>query len=308
MSSDPRAGTAQEPSKFPANARVIALDVGGSSVKSGQVAPGGRLVGPVTTTPVDSHADADTILETFTQVIRTEQQRLPPDTYLLGLALAFPGPFDYAAGISYIQGVAKYESLYGINVGQALRERLRTPDLAIRFRNDAEAAIVGEALYGAGRPYARLIGVTLGTGCGSAFVVNGHPVEKGPGVPPHGWLYPIPFQGRPADEVFSTRGLLARLRAAGVDVPDIPAAAQQARAGDPSARAVFQTFGADLATFLAPFVAAFRAQAVLVLGGIARSFDLFGSALAKGLPIPVLPGQLGVRAGLLGAAALFFAP
>ena len=33
-----------------------------------------------------------------------------------GIGFAMPGPFDYVKGICYIQGVAKYENLYGINV------------------------------------------------------------------------------------------------------------------------------------------------------------------------------------------------
>ncbi len=287
--------------------QVVALDVGGSSVKSGLVVPGGRLVGPVHTAPVDSQADAETILATFVQAVEQVWRRQVAAAGLLGLALAFPGPFDYRAGISYIHGVAKYEALYGLDVGQVLRERLEVPDLDIRFRNDAEAALVGEARYGVGRPYSRLIGITLGTGCGSAFLVDGRPVTQGPGIPPNGWLYPVPFRGQPADAVFSTRGLLARLQAAGVVSSDLPAVAAQGRAGDARIRQVFQDFGADLAAFLAPFVAAFQAQAVLVMGGIAQSFELFGPALTAGLSVPVLQGHLGTRAGLLGAAELFFA-
>ncbi len=295
-------------SNAPHAPEVIALDVGGSSVKSGRVTSGGHLLGPVHVTPVDSQADADTLLAAFVQAIRKAWDRPPPIHRLRGLALAFPGPFDYRTGISYIQGVAKYEALYGLDVGQALRERLGAPELDIRFRNDAEAALVGEARHGVGRPYGRVLGITLGTGCGSAFLVDGRPVTRGPGVPPQGWLYPVPFQGEPADAVFSTRGLVARLETAGIASADLPTVAAQARAGDPRLRRVFQGFGADLATFLAPFVAAFQAQAVLVMGGIARSFDLFGPALVAGLSVPVLEGRLGARAALLGAAALFLAP
>ena len=90
------------------------------------------------------------------------------------------------------------------------------PTLPIFFRNDAEAAILGEARYGAGTRYQRLIGVTLGTGMGSAFVVDGVKVTQGPGVTRDGWLYHVPYHARPADDVFSTRGLLTRLRAINV--------------------------------------------------------------------------------------------
>jgi glucokinase len=92
---------------------------------------------------------------------------------LLGVAFGFPGPFDYEAGICLIEGVEKYGALYGVNIRDAIRTRLDLGDLPILFRNDAEAAVVGETRYGAGRNYPRVIGVTLGTGCGSAFLVDG---------------------------------------------------------------------------------------------------------------------------------------
>jgi glucokinase len=186
----------------------------------------------------------------------------------------------------------------------ALRSRLDLGDLPILFRNDAEAAVVGEARYGAGRDYRRLIGVTLGTGCGSAFVVDGVPVTSGPGVPPNGWLYPALFHGLRADDLFSRRGLEARLRAAGGAQRSVKDAAAAARAGDAGARQVFEEFGADLGIFLNSFVVTFAAEAVLVLGRIAGAIDLFGPPLREALSVPALPGKRGADAALLGAADL----
>jgi glucokinase len=287
--------------------QVIALDVGGSSIKSGLVNSSRRLDGPVGTLPIDSRADADTIFATFAAAIR----KYLPDTSaerLLGVAIGCPGPFDYTAGISYISGVAKYESIYGLNVGMCLRKQLDLPTLPILFRNDAEAAILGEARYGAGRRYRRLIGVTLGTGMGSAFVVDGLRMTEGPGVTRDGWLYHVPYHGMPADDVFSTRGLLARLRAIDSTYDSVAAFAEAARAGNTQLRQGFAEFGDNLAEFLYPFVLAFGAEAVLILGGIARAIDLFGTPLAHRLPIPVSAGQLGATASLVGAADQLFNP
>jgi glucokinase len=96
------------------------------------------------------------------------------------------------------------------------------------------------------------------------------------------------------------------LRAARLGLSELQAAAASARDGDTTARQVFRAFGADLGAFLAPFVAAFGAEAVLVLGGIAGAFDLFGPQLREALAIPVLPGLSGVHAALIGAAELIF--
>jgi glucokinase len=287
--------------------QVIALDIGGSSIKSAVVSSLGRLAGPVATTPIDSRADAEIIFATFAAAIR---QHLPEmtSTRFLGVAIGCPGPFDYQAGVSYIRGVAKYESIYGSNVAICVRAQLAMPTLPIVFRNDAEAAIVGEARHGAGRAYRRLIGVTLGTGIGSAFVVDGVRVTDGPGVTRDGWLYHVPYHSVQADDIFSTRGLLARLRAIDSRHDSVLAFAEAAREGKAQLRQGFSGFGDNLGEFLHPFVLAFDAEAVLVLGGIAGAFDLFGASLARRLPSPVLTGQLGIRAPLLGAADLLFNP
>jgi glucokinase len=287
------------------SARVIALDVGGTSVKSACVAPRGRVIRAPAITPIDSSGEAESILGIFAQIIGTHLGQAQTSN-VIGAALGFPGPFDYGNGICLIEGVEKYGALYGVNMRAALRARLELRDLHILFRNDAEAAAVGEARYGAGRNYQRLIGVTLGTGCGSAFLVDGVPVISGPGVPPNGWLYPVLFHGLRADDVFSRRGLEVRLQSARVAAVDVAEAAAAARAGDPAARQVFEAFGADLGSFLNSHAVAFAAEAVLVLGQIAGAIDLFGPPLRQTLSVPALPGARGPDAALLGAADLLF--
>jgi len=293
------------PSPLAPSAHVIALDVGGTSVKTALVAPGGHVIGEPAITPIDSAGEAEGILGTFARIISSHLDQAQTSN-VIGLALGFPGPFDYAAGICLIEGVEKYAAIYRVNMRDALRTRLNLGDLPILFRNDAEAAVVGEARYGAGRDYRRLIGVTLGTGCGSAFLVDGLPVTSGPGIPPNGWLYPVLFNGLRADDVFSRRGLEARLRAAGVTARNVKAAAAAARVGDVGARHVFEAFGADLGSFLNSHAVAFAAEAVLVLGRIAGAFDLFGPSLCQALSVPALPGERGPDTALLGAADLLF--
>jgi glucokinase len=297
--------TQPPPTSLSPSARVIALDVGGTSVKSALIAPGGHVIGEPVITPIDSSGEAESILRTFAQIISTHLGQAQTSN-VIGVALGFPGPFDYGAGICLIEGVEKYRAIYGVNMRVALRARLNLGKLPIRFRNDAEAAVVGEARYGAGRNYRRLIGVTLGTGCGSAFLAGGVPVTSGLGVPPNGWLYPVLFRGIRVDDTFSRRGLEARLRAAGITELSVKDAAVAARAGDVTARQVFEAFGADLGAFLNSFAAAFAAEAVLVLGQIAGAIDLFGPLLRQALSVPALPGERGPDAALLGAADLLF--
>jgi glucokinase len=112
------------------------------------------------------------------------------------------------------------------------------------------------------------------------------------------------FRGLRADDVFSSRGLEARLRSIGTAERNAKDAAAAARAGDAASRQVFDGFGADLGSFLNPHAEAFAAEAVLVLGQIAGAIDLFGPPLRQALSVPALPGERGPEAALLGAADL----
>lgn len=283
------------------DAVTITLDVGGSSVKSG-IVDARFQVHDIRTTPLDSKGTSEHILSTLAKVIAVY---LDAHETIRGIGIGFPSPFDYENGISLIQGVDKYEAILGINIGKALRERLNIADtIPIRFRNDAEAALVGEAIYGAGKPYSRFIGVTLGTGFGSSFIVDGERVSTGKGVPDEGFLFPIKFHGEQADEWFSTRGLLRRFADSERVFSSVAAAATAAESGDTSALQTFAMFGADMATFLAPFLRDFSAEALLVSGGISAAYPYFGEALESGIHVPVVRGSLGTEAALLGAADL----
>jgi glucokinase len=281
---------------------IIALDVGGSSVKSALVMAGQQIKGNVFIDAIQSKAHADEILHTLATIIAGHLQKVE---HVLGIAFAFPGPFDYEQGICLIQNQAKYDALYGINVGAELREILSTPTLEMRYRNDAQAAILGEALYGAGISFSRILGLTLGTGMGSAFVVNGKLITEGENVPPNGWLYSFPYGNQAADDVFSTRGLLARLRGQGIQADDITSAIQIAGDNTTALSESFTSFGTDLGEFLEPFISAFRADALLITGGIAETWHRFAPSLNRSLSVPILKGVLGHRAALLGAAALY---
>lgn len=281
--------------------QVIALDVGGSSVKSGRVSralevSGGR------TDPIDPHGSADAILGALAQIVRLHHAQIRPGE-CLGVAFGFPGPFDYPGGVSYIHNLQKYEAIYECNIREALRERLHDAHLTIVFRNDAEAAVVGEACYGAGKNCQRVIGITLGTGLGSSQLVAGVPQPDGPGVPAEGWLGAVPYRGELADDWFSTRGLQRRMG----DAAGAAALAGAARRGDAQAAAFFAEFGAELGAFLQPFVRDFRADVVLALGGISEALDVFGPALAAQISVPLRGGSLGANAALFGAAQMLLA-
>jgi glucokinase len=292
--------TESEASTIPA---VIAIDVGGSSTKSAVVTRDLQLLTDVVTTPLNSTGTVDEITGTLAEVIN---RHLQESDHIQGISFGFPGPFDYEKGICLIEHTDKFEALYGIHIPTALESHLTQSPLPMRFQNDAQVAVIGEVVYGVGRLYRRVIGLTLGTGLGSAFIVDGRLVTGGGGVPEEGWLYPLPYKDAIVDDSFSTRGLLERFRQNGVVVEDVESAVQQIDQHGAAVMSAFGAFGFELSEFLQPIVAAFQADALVLLGGIARASEYFIPAMQRSLSIPILRGELGSRAPLLGLTALFF--
>lgn len=230
-------------------------------------------------------------------------------------AVALPGPFDYERGIGMFEGVAKFDALRGVDVGAALVEGLPGPPTSIAFVNDAEAFMWGERLFGRAAGYDRSVGITLGTGVGSAFFANGVALRSGQGVPPEGYVHLLEIDGRPLEDTVSTRALVREyhrrsqspLGGAGEGVAVI---AERARAGDEVAAGVFSVAFGRLGAALQPWLQAFGAQVLVVGGAMTGSWDLIGPPLRDGLhasgqllDLVVTVAAHPRDAGLLGAGA-----
>ncbi|HRX85950.1 MAG TPA: ROK family protein [Phycisphaerae bacterium] len=285
---------------------LLGMDVGGTHVTCAVVEPGptGLCAGPTRRTEVDSSAGAEEILGALAQAVRDS---VDPRT-IDALGIAMPGPFDYPRGISLIKGVAKYEALYGMDVGAALRARLALrAEQHIVFENDANAYVLGEWLAGAARGGRRVIGMTLGTGFGSGFLADGCIVNAGEGLPPDTTLGFVPCRGGIAEDFISRRGICKSFRDLGGDPEhDVADIAEAARAGDACAARVFAEVGALLGEVLRPFVASFRCDVIVIGGAISRAFDLFRDPFAATLnaDVKVAISELRDTAALLGAAEL----
>jgi glucokinase len=284
---------------------AIGLDVGGSSLKAALVNAGGRLSGEPREVPVTSGGSPEAILDDFANVLSPLLEGSPR-----GIGIGMPGPFDYQHGISLMQGLTKFDALYGLDLGRALRERLAlAPDFPLLFQNDAAAFALGEIRYGAARDRDRALVLTLGTGCGSAFAIGGQLVTEGEGVPPGGYVYCLPYRDGMIDDHISSRGI-ARLwrETAGGEAPSVLEIACRARHGEETAHAVFERFGERVAEALLPTLRAFRPEVVVVGGRIAASFDLFAPGLTRALTgqacPPVVPAEHLATSALLGAASL----
>jgi glucokinase len=96
-----------------------------------------------------------------------------------------------------------------VDLRQALAARFGWLPSQVRFLKDASAFLLGEIGAGAAKGVSRAVGITLGTGIGAAFAVDGHVVTGGKGVPPGGEIWDLPYQGGIIEDSVSTRGLRA---------------------------------------------------------------------------------------------------
>ena len=254
---------------------IPVLEIGGTHVTAALVdLRAGRVTGR-TRKPLDADGDAEDILD----VVRCCADGLsaPPGARW---GVAVPGPFDYARGVALFKGVGKFDALYGTDIRAALLHGLRQRPGDVVFLNDAHAFLTGEWSAGTVRGHRRAVGITLGTGVGSAFLADGRICDHGPGVPPEGRMDLTEIDGRPLEGTVSRRAILARYGDPAADVHDI---ADRARAGEGRARRVLDDVFTVLGAVLGPRLLDFDATALVVGGSMARSWDLVAPALSAGL-------------------------
>jgi len=198
--------------------------------------------------------------------------------------VATPGPFDYEGGVALFTGVGKFDALRGVDVGSALVAGLPGPPGSVTFLNDAEAFLLGEATFGAARGYRRCIGLTLGTGIGSAFMADGAFHRTGPDVPDEARVDLLEIAGRPLEETVSARAIEAayrtRTRGRKISTADI---AERARRGEVLAGEVLRAAFDNLGRALSPWLERFGATVLVVGGSMTGSWDLIEPALLEGI-------------------------
>lgn len=297
----------QEKDKLSGN-YAVGVDVGGSHVCSVVVdVQSGELLSEPFTTEVDHTCSAEEIFSAWTLNLRRTISSSPVPVRQVGMA--FPGPFDYAAGISHMEH--KFPGIIGLNVGEILSARLLDfKGLCFKYVNDAGAFALGESLYGAAAGIGRVLVLTLGTGLGSGFVADRKIITEGDEVPKGGEVWDIPYGDGIADEKFSTRWIVGRYgQLSGIKVKGAKDVALRV-GSDPEARQVFNEFGEGLADFTAPILRKFRCSDILLGGNISRSLDLFLPAMThryarEGMDVKVKASILLDKAAMMGAASLF---
>jgi glucokinase len=291
---------------------AIGADIGGSHISCAAVdlLKGKVLRETFSERMVNNQAQATEIISVWASCLSDVLTKIPANE-VKGIGFAMPGPFDYVNGICLIKGVAKYENLYGFNIGDAIVSSLDVAEnIDARFMNDASSFAVGEAWAGKASQVKRSISLTLGTGFGSAFIKDKIPVVDGSEVPRLGCVYHLPFKGDIADESFSTRWFIRNYKMiTGRDVKGVKELAEMALT-DKVAYDLFTEYGDNMGLFIAPWLNKFKAEMLVIGGNISYAYGLFGKVFEARLEkekcsCKVELSDLKEDAALLGSAYLF---
>jgi glucokinase len=268
----------------------VGADIGGSHITTALIDLQNRTVieGTYYREHIDANGSADDIIRNWATVIKKSMT----GTHKIGIAM--PGPFDYEKGISFITGLHKYESLYGLNVKELLAQALQIQPENIKMANDASCFLRGELFSGAVKGESSVTGLTLGTGFGSAIAENG--------IVRDGSYFNYPFLAARAEDYFCSRWLVKRYEE--VSGKKIANVKEIAKVLNKHTTSIFHEFGVNLAIFLSTLD---KVPERVVLGGnIAQTYHLFNPGLQeelnkKQVKISFVLSTLDENAALLGA-------
>lgn len=280
--------------------RLIGVDIGGSHISAAQVFWDGDHLefGSFHEADVDTYRSVDKIISEWTNVIR---EAIGNQTDVQ-LGIAMPGPFDYPNGVSLIKNQGKMKALLGLSVKDFLSESLGISAKNIAFTNDAEAFLLGESRAGAGRGFENSIGLTLGTGLGSAIKIQD--------VVKDGKLWTAPFREGIAEDYLGTHWFrkvtFERFGLTISGVKDLLLEDFDREIADQ----IFAEFGKNLGEFLSEYVIRFQCQGIVLGGKIARTSSRFLPSTLRYLdknqfPIEIKLSELEEKAALIGACSPF---
>ena len=145
---------------------VIALDLGGTRIKFGLADQGQLLASKTLEVPSsESFAAVLPIIEQQIEQLMQETGRVSLD----GIGMAFPTIVD-SDRMQLLYKYVKYNDANDLNLRAWAQEKWAAP---LVMENDARAALLGEWKYGAGMGTDHLVMITIGTGVGSAALIQG---------------------------------------------------------------------------------------------------------------------------------------
>ncbi|NLW73957.1 MAG: ROK family protein [Clostridiales bacterium] len=281
---------------------ILALDIGGTSLKCGLFDGPMLISGSLDSQPVNSSGSFEEIHQAYFSLLsRVRDFAMVNGLVITGVSVDTPGPFDYNNGVCLM--THKYQAIKDKSLIPIIRAPLG--NLPVRFMHDSAAFIQGAA---AGLDeYNRFAGVMIGTGLGFALMINGEVLKNKSGEPLYS-IYSLPCGSGIAEDAISGRGIVnaynARAKSPAKNAKEV---GLRAEAGDVLAISVHRDMAASLAELISPILDEYRIEALLLGGQVSKSFNLFGATLKEKLAgvkslVYIAPARNIDLAHLIGAA------
>lgn len=271
------------------DAFVVGVDIGGTGTKFGIVDNVGNVLfaGEILT---KKHEQVHTFIDELHHELSVLIEKVGGVGRIKGIGVGAPNGNIYTGNIEYAPNLP-WKGI--IPLARMLQDKFKIP---VRLTNDANAAAVGEMMYGAAQGMKDFIMITLGTGVGSGIVSNGQLIYGHDGfagelghttIIPDGRLHPGTGKKGSLESYASATGVAqsAIEILENTDRPsilrDIPketlnskAVFEAATKGDEVAKEVFAFTGKILGMALANFVMFSSPEAIILFGGLTKAGDL----------------------------------
>ncbi len=313
---------------------VIGLDLGGTNAVFGIVDQRGEIKA-TTAIKTQQYDTAEAFIEASVNALQPIIEQVGGMEKIKAMGVGAPNG-NYYKGTIEIAPNIKWAHDCIVPLGQMFSEKLEGIPVAVT--NDANAAAIGEMVYGVARGMKNFIVITLGTGVGSGIVVNGQLVYGSDGFA--GELGHVTMvrgeEGRPCGcgrtgclEAYcsatgvarTARELLQKTKRPSLlrdikpeDITSLEVSIAAGK-GDELAKEIYEFTGkmlgeacADFATFCSPeafiFFGGMTKAGDLIMEPIKRAYDKHVMNVYKGKAQFLVSGLDGASAAVLGASAI----
>jgi glucokinase len=269
-------------------ALAVGIDIGGTGTKYGIVDRVGNvlLTGNLST---KKHKKVETFIDELHEKLSSLIQNVGGTGRIRGIGVGAPNGNFYTGTVEYAPNLP-WKGI--LPLAQMIQDKFQ---IQTNLTNDANAAAIGEMMYGAAQGMKDFIMITLGTGVGSGIVANGHLILGHDGFAGElGHTIIIP-EGRyhegtgkkgslesyasatgvmlTAKEVLASTNEDSLLRKIQLDEIDSRKVYDAAVQGDKVAKEIFEYTGKILGTALANFVMFSSPEAIILFGGLTKAGD-----------------------------------
>lgn len=297
---------------------ILALDLGGTKIAAGVVNNRGKVLFKYIE-PTDLRANSQIFLNNLKRIIRHVIKAAKINkSQIMAIGIGLPGPLDIKKGvIIFAPNLPK--SLRNFFIVQPLQKEFKLP---VVLKNDADAAALGEWMFGAGRGTKNMIYLTISTGIGGGIIINNQ-LYHGKGsageightiIDPNGPSCHCGSRG--CLEALTSGTAVANLAKKMMRRKQIDSKTvfQLARQGNKLAKKIIKKSLTALGIGLVNIIHIFHPDKIVLGGGMMRDADMILPFLRKFVRKKVMSGftknikiektKLGDDVGLIGAAAI----